>query len=629
MIDVSHAQSHLSCTAAASILNHNQRSLRLKAAQQVEQCKLQLDELQPEPHSELQTETYGKSTTFTSISSMPVTAGAVQNALLQGVHVIELYGGLAGGLEMLLRNGIPIQKYYYCDKFRPAQTVASLRMQTLSMKYPELFPAQAWADAFTLPQDVTEIRPSHLKGIDIDNDHQWVLVAGFECSDLSSAGSRTGFGGDKSAPTFHAMLQILGWMQHVQKKLGRPPMYFIENTFNGVATSAAVREAFTVLRACLGKHVILDAARVGSYAHRMRSYWTNIADPVGLQHVLDTYERDPSLSLRDVLDPNRYPQVCNSSRSRPWYPANVPGHELQVFPTLVSRQHSWNFCQIANPDGTVRVGQGLVWENDSLVDLNIEERERIMGYEAGCTEGVSHSARHSLTGATFDATAVATLFATAIAVRLRGTCGHCSSYMSACHSFAAFTELGGEDEEIDSSCPTGFDFKSELTSVFAQGSQLISNVSLAMEADQQEVLLLPLPDLPIFMSASANVKSQSEAEQADVWKDAHTLRYLHNPSADSIMFLPTAERRRVLRRVRFYRWDGSVLHRKLSDGSLRQVPQPDERHAIVKAAHENAGHFGRRRTTALVLMNYWWSGLWQDCRDVVRNCGACAKSKVC
>ena len=62
-----------------------------------------------------------------------------------------------------------------------------------------------------------------------------------------------------------------------------------------------------------------------------------------------------------------------------------------------------------------------------------------------------------------------------------------------------------------------------------------------------------------------------------------------------------------------------MLHRKLADKSLRQVPRPEERMVIVKTAHESAGHFGRCCTTALVLMNYWWAGLWQDCHDVMKR----------
>ena len=161
----------------------------------------------------------------------------------------------------------------------------------------------------------------------------------------------------------------------------------------------------------------------------------------------------------------------------------------------------------------------------------------------------------------------------------------------------------------------GADPRAELPNVFAQGACFIANATLMMEADQQEALLLP-------------AVHAGDPEPADVWNDVHTLQYLQNPSADVMIFWTSAERRRVLRRASFYRWDGSVLLRKLADGSLRQCPKPESGHDVVKTAHESAGHFGRRRTTALVMLSYWWAGLYQDCRDVVRECAACSQSKV-
>ena len=111
--------------------------------------------------------------------------------------------------------------------------------------------------------------------------------------------------------------------------------------------------------------------------------------------------------------------MCTAARKVPWYPANVPGQELKVLPTLVSRPHSWNWSVIPTKDGASRIGQGLVREGAALLDLTMEERERAMGYEAGCTAGVSPSARHQNTGAAFDAVAVSTILATALALRLR------------------------------------------------------------------------------------------------------------------------------------------------------------------------------------------------------------------
>ena len=103
------------------------------------------------------------------------------------------------------------------------------------------------------------------------------MCADFVCADLSSAGLGTGLEGTQTAPTFNALLQTLGWLQREQRH-ARAPLYFIENTMAHTAAPQAVVEAFQKLRSCLCQEITLDAARVGSYAHRLRSYWTNLCD---------------------------------------------------------------------------------------------------------------------------------------------------------------------------------------------------------------------------------------------------------------------------------------------------------------------------------------------------------------
>jgi hypothetical protein len=52
----------------------------------------------------------------------------------------------------------------------------------------------------------------------------------------------------------------------------------------------------------LGTPVLLDAARVGSRAHRLRNYWTNLADANALQVVIDSVQRPPGLLAADILE---------------------------------------------------------------------------------------------------------------------------------------------------------------------------------------------------------------------------------------------------------------------------------------------------------------------------------------
>ena len=127
------------------------------------------------------------------------------------------------------------------------------------------------------------------------------------------------------------------------------PCTLIENTVPHTATTAPIRQAFQILKQSLGRSVQFDAARVGSYAHRLRSYWSNLCDMNALRLVVNTYERDASLSLQEVLGVNRAPQVCTRVKQSPWYAADLPGEPFKVLPTLVERHDSWNWSITPRP----------------------------------------------------------------------------------------------------------------------------------------------------------------------------------------------------------------------------------------------------------------------------------------
>jgi hypothetical protein len=69
------------------------------------------------------------------------------------------------------------------------------------------------------------------------------------------------------------------------------------------------------------------------------------------------------------------------------------------------------------------------------------------------------------------------------------------------------------------------------------------------------------------------------------------------------------QRARVRKRAAHYMLavDGRLL-RKMPDGSLREVPRPENRSELISKYHD-MGHYGVRRTAALVLTAYWWHGL--------------------
>jgi hypothetical protein len=68
--------------------------------------------------------------------------------------------------------------------------------------------------------------------------------------------------------------------------------------------------------------------------------------------------------------------------------------------------------------------------------------------------------------------------------------------------------------------------------------------------------------------------------------------------------------------------------RRLPDGVLKQVPPPEERTELIGAYHNTCGHFGSRRTAALVLNSYWWHGLQDDVAHLVSGCKKCSRIKA-
>jgi site-specific DNA-cytosine methylase len=142
--------------------------------------------------------------------------------------LIELFGGMAAGLEALLRNGVSILRYLYSDISVPAQQVAAFRCMTLHHKYPNLLPLSAFSATFTtgLPMDVHTITPAILSSAGALLGDQWIVIAGPECKDFSPAGNSVGATGFH-ARTMVSCIQVIGALQQLQPR--RPPFYIIEN----------------------------------------------------------------------------------------------------------------------------------------------------------------------------------------------------------------------------------------------------------------------------------------------------------------------------------------------------------------------------------------------------------------
>jgi len=60
----------------------------------------------------------------------------IARACTEGITLVELFGGLAAGLEMFLASGVRVLRYLYCDTDPVAQAVANHRCNVMSKQYP-------------------------------------------------------------------------------------------------------------------------------------------------------------------------------------------------------------------------------------------------------------------------------------------------------------------------------------------------------------------------------------------------------------------------------------------------------------------------------------------------------------
>jgi hypothetical protein len=119
----------------------------------------------------------------------------------------------------------------------------------------------------------------------------------------------------------------------------------------------------------LGAPLLLDAAQCGSYAHRLRNLWTNLAPLSILELYLHKTIRDPTLQVSQILDTQSSCQPVTQQEKAPWYPANVIGEPRGAWPTLVSFPGAHAFQ--GDGPGLVYCHSTQTWDEPSP-----EERER-------------------------------------------------------------------------------------------------------------------------------------------------------------------------------------------------------------------------------------------------------------
>ena len=144
-----------------------------------------------------------------------------------------------------------------------------------------------------------------------------------------------------------------------------------------------VQNAQNLVQGFLGAPVLLDAADMGSAAHRVRLYWQNFLTPELLQATMPKM-MVPSPTLRWILGPHHVPTKPGHTDERPFPPWNVVGQARICMPTVVSYIRSNAYRR--KPNGKPGEGEVFNLVREEWEEPNCQEKEQMMGYMANETE---------------------------------------------------------------------------------------------------------------------------------------------------------------------------------------------------------------------------------------------------
>jgi hypothetical protein len=320
--------------------------------------------------------------------------------------------------------------------------------------------------------------------------------------------------------------------------------------------------------------------------------------------------RPVDICIQQILHPEVTVAIAKQAEQAPYYSCNTPGQPQKVLPTLMAFTGSYSYRN--NGVGVLtdsRNGQVIRREP------NANEREKIMGLTEDSTaapwgEGLlTNQERCSVIGSAIDMFSLQSILA--ITYVLSRRC------VSESYAFLLSRDQeGGNPEDIDPSVKSE-NFYENFSEVLVSDQYLADDQCVA-----QCFALAAFADNP---GENHNFR--------DVWLDTAVIEYLQGKSSNEALPGSSPENNgkdvwRVRKRAKNYRWEKQKLFRILPNQSIREVPKPEDRLVIIKAAHERTGHFGTRRTVYLLLLTYWWSGIFSQVAEVVSTCLQCDQARA-
>ncbi|GAQ93649.1 hypothetical protein KFL_017580010 [Klebsormidium nitens] len=174
--------------------------------------------------------------------------------------------------EAFLRQGVTVRKVYACEIDAKTRKIAAKRLAVLHTLFPQLLSTDAIRDCHDhLRDDVSKINRGHMAQLERFD----LVVAGIPCQGFSRAAHNALGLRDSRTRLFDDAIRIVHLINNIW---GGSVGYLFENVDASNHPQADVRAEFnTVVKGVLGDGFSFDAVAVGSYAHRQRHWWTNLA----------------------------------------------------------------------------------------------------------------------------------------------------------------------------------------------------------------------------------------------------------------------------------------------------------------------------------------------------------------
>jgi hypothetical protein len=126
----------------------------------------------------------------------------------------------------------------------------------------------------------------------------------------------------------------------------------------------------------------------------------------------------------------------------------------------------------------------------------------------------------------------------------------------------------------------------------------------------------------------ADIKEAEEYEEEesgrsmDITLDTIVMQFLMYGILDRD--LPDQEKRRARKRAaRFVFIEGKLYRRSQGTYGPRLVPKIPERVPLIQGLHKELGHVGAKALISLIYKRYWWKGVTEAVKAVLRQCLGC------